>query len=271
MEKPAFVEKKCLADSRFSGSYDGESESSVEFLPPRQDYAEQVSRKRRRTYFSVIIGLIALAIFASVIIYFAVRSRGSGQADPPIWVTKYQRQKLQPMNLAEADVAFTCLPNGNGLLYLTDEVIKSKRLPAGLPSGDGGNRLYGMAWAHELYCLATLRTELKGLMENSSRLNLPIQMQNEEHRGRTNQIHQCFDYLRQKILCAADTTLEYPTGDDPEVIDGYGIEQECGDWNPMGLWYERNHPVALHNFTGFGRYLKFPHWAEETKKDGALA
>ena len=41
----------------------------------------------------------------------------------------------------------------------------------------------------------------------------------------------CFDYLRQAILCAGDTTIEWAReaeeGANPSQVDGWGIEHQC--------------------------------------------
>lgn len=42
----------------------------------------------------------------------------------------------------------------------------------------------------------------------------------------------CFNYLRQGITCAADTTLEGKTGDGP----GEGSEHECVDYDALLEW-----------------------------------
>jgi hypothetical protein len=148
---------------------------------------------------------------------------------PPIWSHTYTRRKLTPLNATAMDDAFICLPNGNGLLHLTDETIREQRLPPGLPSDEAKEKhnLYAMAWAHEMYCLAIVRRELVGLIANMSRLNLPTEEQGSRERWLVGHLDGCFEYLRQKIMCVADTTLEYPTGDDPEEISGFGIEQTC--------------------------------------------
>ena len=40
----------------------------------------------------------------------------------------------------------------------------------------------------------------------------------------------CVDYLRQNILCQADTTLEWQSESNSELIDGYGPPHQCRNW-----------------------------------------
>lgn len=42
----------------------------------------------------------------------------------------------------------------------------------------------------------------------------------------------CFDYLRQALMCAADTTLEGKT----EAGPGWGSEHECTDYDALLEW-----------------------------------
>ena len=42
----------------------------------------------------------------------------------------------------------------------------------------------------------------------------------------------CFDYLRQSIMCAADTSLEGKTDAGP----GWGSKHECTDYDALLAW-----------------------------------
>lgn len=46
----------------------------------------------------------------------------------------------------------------------------------------------------------------------------------------------CFDYLRQSIMCAADTSLEGKT----EAGPGWGSEHECTDYDALLAWANAN-------------------------------
>lgn len=50
----------------------------------------------------------------------------------------------------------------------------------------------------------------------------------------------CFDYLRQSILCAADTTLEGKTTSGP----GWGSVHECKDYDALLAWANEHSVMA---------------------------
>lgn len=49
----------------------------------------------------------------------------------------------------------------------------------------------------------------------------------------------CFDYLRQGIMCAADSTLELVDVDGTST-DGWGSTHECRDFDALFEWAESN-------------------------------
>ncbi|XWW96449.1 hypothetical protein V2A60_004423 [Cordyceps javanica] len=80
---------------------------------------------------------------------------------------------------------------------------------------------------HQLHCLNHIRAMLVNGDDGSD---------HTEH---------CFHYLRQGILCAADTTLEWgattklANGD--TVASGVGTTHTCRDWHQVYDWMENNH------------------------------
>lgn len=50
----------------------------------------------------------------------------------------------------------------------------------------------------------------------------------------------CFDYLRQALMCAGDTTLEsaqrLPNGEWLPTVDGWGIIHQCRSWEEAIEW-----------------------------------
>lgn len=51
-------------------------------------------------------------------------------------------------------------------------------------------------------------------------------------------IGHCFDYLRQAIMCAADTTLEWaiPNKASVRTVDGWGVTHDCRSWDDAVDW-----------------------------------
>jgi hypothetical protein len=54
----------------------------------------------------------------------------------------------------------------------------------------------------------------------------------------------CFDYLRQGIMCASDTSLEWAVDVTHEVsshgVDGWGVTHVCRDFTAVVAWAEKN-------------------------------
>ena len=53
----------------------------------------------------------------------------------------------------------------------------------------------------------------------------------------TSHIHHCFDYLRQALMCAADTNLEV-LDRETRLTDGWGSERKCRDYQGVSRWAE---------------------------------
>lgn len=51
-------------------------------------------------------------------------------------------------------------------------------------------------------------------------------------------IRHCFDYLRQALMCAADTNMEVL---DPEThtTSGWGQGKQCRDYDEVVMWAEK--------------------------------
>lgn len=52
----------------------------------------------------------------------------------------------------------------------------------------------------------------------------------------------CFDYIRQGIMCAADTTLEWSVTHPGALVTGWGIAHQCRDWNGFEEWQKKKKP-----------------------------
>ena len=60
-------------------------------------------------------------------------------------------------------------------------------------------------------------------MEEIYALNMSITL----GEGKLNHLFHCIGYLRQSIMCNADTTLEWKADWSEVHIDGYGIPRQC--------------------------------------------
>ncbi|GKT92641.1 hypothetical protein CT0861_06184 [Colletotrichum tofieldiae] len=90
---------------------------------------------------------------------------------------------------------------------------------------------------HQLHCLWSTKESYfrlrDGLAEDTDELHLS----------------HCWDYLRQTIMCAADTTLEWMPNPTQEISKGWGYRHECRSWDEIYDWTARN---RWHDSTGIG-------------------
>ncbi|KAF2719734.1 hypothetical protein K431DRAFT_227921 [Polychaeton citri CBS 116435] len=84
---------------------------------------------------------------------------------------------------------------------------------------------YIMAVYHQLHCLSTLTISLGISQQEWHDMNPRIR----EHRSH------CVEYLRQSILCNADTTLEGDTGSWTKST-GWGQTHSCVDFDALTKW-----------------------------------
>ncbi|TFK53456.1 hypothetical protein OE88DRAFT_1252328 [Heliocybe sulcata] len=94
------------------------------------------------------------------------------------------------------------------------------------------SRPFGISMYHQLACVDNIRTTLA----------TPFAERTEAQLERN---HQCFNYLRQTILCEPELRLE-PESDKlndfglNEVVDGLGVDHVCKDWTMVFAAVETN-------------------------------
>jgi len=57
-------------------------------------------------------------------------------------------------------------------------------------------------------------------------------------------MNHCFEYLRQSILCAGNTSLEKAIVVDGEIrcdVDGWGVQHQCREYDAIYALVEKNH------------------------------
>lgn len=76
-----------------------------------------------------------------------------------------------------------------------------------------------------------------------AQLGLARPHQHLKHGQKDDHIPHCFEYLRQGLMCAADTALERAVVEEGNIVrdvDGWGVEHECRDWNAIYEWANEN-------------------------------
>ena len=104
-----------------------------------------------------------------------------------------------------------------------------------------------MSVFHQLHCLGVLRYSWFALLgDQDPSVERPL-----HHLAPAAAIH-CFDFLRQAIMCSADTTMELARFRAPDgtihTAHGWGVEHRCKDWDAVWDWTMRYH--AHDNRTG---------------------
>ncbi|KAI8962777.1 hypothetical protein F5Y11DRAFT_321522 [Daldinia sp. FL1419] len=96
---------------------------------------------------------------------------------------------------------------------------------------------HGLAVFHQLHCLDALR---HGYWAAIDRIE-------PDHLAKPGHIRHCIDYLRQSIMCHADTNLE-PISPELGGVTGYGFVRKCRDIVRLIHWAEkwRTHDQTNH-------------------------
>lgn len=128
-------------------------------------------------------------------------------------------------------------------------------LPPGLPLYSNRNpptairKKYALSVFHQLHCIQMLRGEYLSHLKGDSQGKPHVSAEaGHEHHERMHLEH-CFDYLRQSLMCSADTTVEWanphagPT--QKPLIDGWNIKhKECKNWDSV-LQFVADHAAPV--------------------------
>jgi hypothetical protein len=104
------------------------------------------------------------------------------------------------------------------------------------------SEIFSISFYHQLHCLAMIRQAyyhpLNPHMHGHDSRSPP-----SETARRTAHLDHCFDYLRQRITCAADMTVEWAKEEvdgSRRQVDGWGIpHRECRDMEKVEAFMER--------------------------------
>ncbi|KAJ6036382.1 hypothetical protein N7540_000661 [Penicillium herquei] len=94
----------------------------------------------------------------------------------------------------------------------------------------------GLAVYHALHCVKSLHDVYYTALDGSHSED----MANEHsHLNDPHHVRHCFDYLRQSLMCAADTNLE-PISRELKGVTGWGFTRTCRNLESVKLWAEAN-------------------------------
>ncbi|QIW95205.1 hypothetical protein AMS68_000723 [Peltaster fructicola] len=139
-----------------------------------------------------------------------------------------------PANPESDQAWFSLMPPGKGFVQVEDAGRFNLKPGLSISAHSSGD-MYNIAAFHQLDCLSSIREYLWHLKfavdTNKTEQLRPILLDPQE-----DHILSCFDYLRQSIMCAGDTTLEWPAEDShgrQATVDGWGVPHHCVDWNAL--------------------------------------
>ncbi|KAF2205678.1 hypothetical protein GQ43DRAFT_459753 [Delitschia confertaspora ATCC 74209] len=134
------------------------------------------------------------------------------------------------------------MPTGRGFVLI--ENPEKYGYHRGIPTEKGVDR-FSVSVFHQLHCLGMIRASYYKRNSTSQPIghmegNVPPEILDEVH---NHHIAHCFDYLRQALMCNADTTVEWAkvqSNGDRRQVDGWGIPHKtCKDWNSVLGWMEK--------------------------------
>ncbi|KAL2045930.1 hypothetical protein ABVK25_011926 [Lepraria finkii] len=115
------------------------------------------------------------------------------------------------------------IPNGLGYVKDTNTAINTSVLSA----------------FHQLHCLYTVRRALYSKASEGSLEEFDLGKERKPH------VAHCFDYLRQGILCSADSSIE-PAVDTVDGFLGAGFPRQCRDFEELKDWAEDHRALDAH-------------------------
>ncbi|KAG6037210.1 hypothetical protein E4U19_002434 [Claviceps sp. Clav32 group G5] len=189
-----------------------------------------------RLYWAVIcLALLSEALLAGLAVVMIRQKRTSGPASTPSWLPPEQSIQtiFQPDELyvgertPESEKAWKALmPEGLGIVTVRDTTALPAlpRLDQSLTAQNAMVSVY-----HQMHCLYRAR---QGYFVAAAGNASDVELGHLSH---------CWDYLRQSIMCSADTTLEWMgSTPDEDGTTGWGYQHKCRDWSAVFSWAEEN-------------------------------
>ncbi|KAL4865663.1 hypothetical protein BDV12DRAFT_210975 [Aspergillus spectabilis] len=95
---------------------------------------------------------------------------------------------------------------------------------------------------HQLHCLhailVTYYADISTIEHLNGNQDADDYLQHTGTRMAPEHIRHCFDYLRQALMCAADTNLEV-VSHESHLVSGWGQPRQCRDYNAVFAWAEK--------------------------------
>jgi len=203
------------------------SETSAE-IPPRP--------ARHRLLFKPLL-LLILVIFTSTLSFLAGKNWQVGvvknnytstiSLDIIPQVLEYKRPFAEDPRLQVEDIWDSIFPNNGsqGSGYFSHPDIAPKRST--------------FSAYHQLHCLRGIRQAYYEALDSPASNDAHDKSAHYTVDSHTSPVHirHCIDYIRQSLMCYADTTIE-EKDDKINGVRGFGTLHECRDWRDLVKWTE---------------------------------
>ncbi|PQE14126.1 2OG-Fe(II) oxygenase protein [Rutstroemia sp. NJR-2017a BVV2] len=126
-------------------------------------------------------------------------------------------------------------------------------LPPSAAGQKPGSNVYAVSAFHQLHCLQVLLEHVLTLIRNAwfaviengpQILDGPVHLPGHPaYKSLAGHTTHCFDYIRQSLMCAADSTLEAFLEADgvtprPQGSTGWGVVHKCKNFDELKDWTE---------------------------------
>ncbi|KAK0639570.1 hypothetical protein B0T16DRAFT_432338 [Cercophora newfieldiana] len=226
----------------------GHGEEHQAFLPPTHGESHLPREKhwRRPTQYLRVVLECAMALTILGLLFRPPVCKREGRPTPvpqfPLKVytfnpdKHYVNEDMFENNLTTAKTLHTWIPlsaKGRGYVQIPDR----DRYDLGEPyttaiSRDQQGPAFMMSVFHQLHCLSYLVEHFQFGYEG-----VKLEKEIAHHSAH------CFDYIRQALMCAADTSLEGKTESGP----GWGSKHECKDYDAVLEWANEHGAMEWRN------------------------
>lgn len=220
--------------------YDRLEDSEVAEKPFEEQFNRRIkSLKWSRYWFWVLSAILIAVAGVTGYVFGALRNNSCGLRNSPVDVAvrvpiSTTRKTFQynssfaappPEDGGKEPIWDSMIPNGLGYVENTDVASETSVLSA----------------FHQLHCLYTVRRAYYSDREGEELEDFDLGKERKPH------VAHCFDYIRQGILCSADSTIE-PAVDTVNGFLGAGFPRSCRNFEELKNWAEDHRAFDAQGF-----------------------
>ncbi|KAL8831883.1 MAG: hypothetical protein Q9170_005110 [Blastenia crenularia] len=234
-----------LDDEESDGSLGGlvKPESPIVYCP---DHGSKLAVLWK--YFSyAIVGCLSAVLSFVILLRIQPQEGEKMEQMTPRTETIWHRQREWQSGPAAEKLWQNLVPGGTGVVLIKDPHKYS--LHPGLETAVENAGVYTLSGAHQSHCIKLIREALMTFISAEADVSTEpaIKINELNQSAALDHAFHCVDYLRQTIMCNADTTIEWEAqggdrGGHSGHINGYGIPHQCRNWNDLKLWMEERYP-----------------------------